>query len=516
MVGLAQKASRNSKEIASHLQMKILGISAGGHDASVTYLHDTEIVYAAHAERFSKKKNHEWLNHEIIDEALAYGDGKPDVIAWYEKPWRRRFRYAVAGQWRPFFDDPSVKSMLNIVGLGGIPIKYFGHHESHAAAGYYTSQFKDAIVIVADAIGEHDTFTVWRGKDDRLNKLGSITYPHSLGLFYSAFTQRVGLKPNEEEYILMGMASFGEPKYVSDVLNDFFYPSPPNDYGFAMKYNFHRGCDWWRPELNSSQDHYDLAASVQYILEMIMESVISKVAVRERCGNLVLMGGVALNCVNNTRIAKSPFVKNLWIMPNPGDAGSSLGAAALIHKQHLNWKGPYLGTDIEGAYPTQQAIELLIKNSVIGIANGRAEFGPRALGNRSLLADPRTLEIKRRVNEIKHRQQFRPFAPVIMETMADWYFEMPVKSSPYMQFVAPIRTTFREAFPAISHVDGTCRVQTVNRKQHPGLYQLLNEYYLETGCPMLLNTSLNIRGKPLVNNPVDANNFSLAYGVPVL
>ena len=228
------------------------------------------------------------------------------------------------------------------------------------------------------------------------------------------------------------------------------------------------------------------------------------------------MGGVALNCVANSELFR--WYDNIHIMPNPGDAGSSLGAAALEYFNRtgnkVNWQTPYLGYTIAGNYPIQKALASLEKNEIFGIANGSAEFGPRALGNRSLMADPRGNEIKDRVNSIKHRQKFRPFAPVIMEEFVHEYFEMPNNTvSPYMQFVARCKKPTK--FPAIIHHDGTSRVQTVNYEQHPGLYTLLKEFYKKTGCPMLLNTSLNIKGQPIVNDERDAELFAKKYGVPV-
>jgi carbamoyltransferase len=228
--------------------------------------------------------------------------------------------------------------------------------------------------------------------------------------------------------------------------------------------------------------------------------------------NLVYMGGVALNCAANARIGN--YFDNIWIMPCPGDAGSSLGAAALAHGRRINWTSAFLGHDIPGPYPVNELLDGLLTESIVGVASGRAEFGPRALGNRSLLADPRGSEIKEKVNDIKRRQQFRPFAPVILEELADMYFDMPRGwgNSRYMQSVARCRVP--ELFPAVVHYDGTSRVQTVPR-DGSGIRELLEKWYVMTGCPMLLNTSLNIRGEPMVNDRVDADRFEREYGVTV-
>ena len=242
-------------------------------------------------------------------------------------------------------------------------------------------------------------------------------------------------------------------------------------------------------------------------------TIMSKAARLKWSDNLVFMGGVALNCLANRDLGK--HFKDIWIMPNPGDAGSSLGAAALKYGQKLKWKSPYLGKDIGVEYPVTRLLDELVTNKIVGVASGRAEFGPRALGNRSLLADPRGPEIKDKVNEIKRRQKFRPFAPVILEEFVTDYFEMPegFTTSPYMQVVA--RCKKPEEFPAIIHVDGTSRVQTVPKDSTSGIRQLLEKWYLLTGCPMLLNTSLNIRGEPMVNDVIDGRRFEAMYGVRV-
>jgi len=279
-----------------------------------------------------------------------------------------------------------------------------------------------------------------------------------------------------------------------------------------FKHNFHAGLP---SDFLSNADPYDLAASVQKATEMLLLDVFSIAYDRGASKNYVYGGGVALNCVANRLLEKSAL-RQLWIMPNPGDAGAALGAAALAYKRKLNWNGPYLGRDIgEGFYPVDNIIEELEENQIVGVAHGRAEFGPRALGNRSLLADPRGGDIKDRVNQIKQRQEFRPFAPVILEEEAHRFFNMNEgATSPYMQSV--YQCFQPDEFPAICHEDNTSRVQTVNYNQHPGLYQLLYQWYKKTGCPMLLNTSLNIRGKPMVNNRSQADDFEREYGIKVI
>ena len=445
--------------------MNILGLSEGFHDAGLCLLQNDKIVTATHAERHSGIKNDKWLHHSQFPVSKKY---EPDVIAFYEKPFRKNLRRLYAGQ---SWQKPSRKCDY-----------YFGHHQSHAAAGYYTSPFDDCNILVVDAIGEWDTISIWEAKDNKMKKVKSWKYPYSLGLLYSAITQRIGFKPNEEEYITMGMAAFGEPIY--NLENQLWE-------------NNHKGCDDVFP--NSRLE--DLAASVQDLYEIELLKLV------EMCPhkNLVLMGGCALNCVANSKIKG----KNIWIMPSPGDAGSALGAAALVRKRKLEWRGPYLGTPILGPVNAREIIAELNRTKIVGIASGRAEFGPRALGNRSLLADPRDSNIKDAINDIKRRQKFRPFAPAILEEYATEYFDGPMNE--YMQFVA----TAKHDYDSVTHVDGTARVQVVKKDCKSVIRPILEEWYEQTGCPMLLNTSLNIKGEPIVNNFLDASKFESKYNVAV-
>jgi carbamoyltransferase len=487
--------------------MNILGISAGFHDAGITLIDDGEIVFAAHAERYSKKKHDSELNADILNDCFdRYGI--PTRIAYYERPWLKKTRQLYAGQYRDII-EPGIKHKLEqIWPRETMPnIEYYGHHQSHAAAGFQTSPYDDATVVVIDAIGEWDTISIWDARyingKAKYKKLWSQKYPHSVGLFYSAMTQRAGLKPLDEEYILMGMAAYA--MYDASMYGDFVRDA----HNLNFRQNLHLGCEEYRPEL----DEFKIAASAQYTLEQCLHSVMLRAEEIGRSPNLVYMGGVALNCKANDLLGA--YFRNIWIMPNPGDCGSSLGAAALSYGKKLNWQNAYLGTDIVGPYPVKELLSELVTNKIVGVASGRAEFGPRALGNRSLLADPRGLDIKDRVNEIKRRQQFRPFAPVILEELANEYFDMPVgwQKSRYMQTVAYCRHP--EEFPAIIHADKTSRVQTVPA-DGSGIRQLLEAWFEWTGCPMLLNTSLNIRGEPMVNDRSDADRFEKLYGVRVL
>ena len=489
--------------------MNILGISAGFHDAGVTLIRDGEILFAGHSERYSKIKHDSWLNKEILQDCF-YTRGIPDRIAYYERPWIKCTRQLYAGQYHDVFHNPSIKEQLtNICLWDNIPkIEYHGHHLSHAAAGFQTSPYDRATVVVIDAIGEWDTASIWSAEYVNskavYKKLWSQKYPHSLGLFYSAMTKRAGLKPLDEEYILMGMAAYAQ--FDANMYGDFLADA----HDLKFKQNLHVGCDEYHPGMTD----FEIAASAQYTLEQCLHHIMLRAEELDTTSNLVYMGGVALNCKANDLIG--PYFQNIWIMPNPGDCGSSLGAAALSYGGKLNWQGPYLGTDIPGEYPVKDLVSELLTNNIVGIANGRAEFGPRALGNRSLLADPRGADIKDKVNAIKRRQEFRPFAPVILEECVAEYFDMPLgfKTSPYMQAVAYCK--YPDQFPAIIHADRTSRVQTVGKDCRSGIRQLLEAWFEWTGCPMLLNTSLNIRGEPMVNTRADADRFEQLYGVRVL
>ena len=486
--------------------MRILGINCLNHDAAMAVVDGSEILWAAHSERYSKRKNDHYLNQQIVDEAMTYGPF--DKVVYYERPIVKKTRQAYAGQWSEVFTTTNIPSRY--LKQFGIRIdEYVDHHESHAAGGYYTSPFDDAVVVCIDAIGEWDTTSIWSANRGVMQKLDSFQYPHSLGLLYSAFTHRVGLKPAEEEYILMGMAAYGEPRYKDQIHDAMIKSIVP----LELKQNLHRGVGQWLPDA----DPMDLAASIQAVTEEIIEGMWKHArAITGESDNICFAGGVALNCVANAVMADKDLFENIWIMPNPGDAGSSLGCIAASEKRKLNWQHPFLGYNIDGEYPVDAIIKELESSKMVGVANGRAEFGPRALGNRSLLADPRGPEIKDTVNAIKRRQQFRPFAPAILEEDVHEHFEMPkhALNSPYMQFTA--RVKHPKLFPAITHHDGTARVQTVRKSDNQGFYQLLKTWKDKTGCPMLLNTSLNIKGEPIVNDKTDAKRFETKYNVKVL
>lgn len=482
------------------------GISANSHDAAVSVFKEGELVFASHSERFSKIKNERDLHKDLVHYAKRWGN--PDEVIWYENPRLKTLRQLLAGQgWRGRENNLDIYMARYEINA---PIRTTSHHHAHAAGGYFTSPYDHAAVVVIDAIGEFETLTIWQARGGNLKKVYSKWFPNSIGLFYSAMTQRVGLKPNEDEYILMGMSAYGDSSLDQIVYSDFVKDLDD----FSFKKNLHRGCRDWRPDLTVKHS-FEIAHATQSVYESLFERVLAEAKELTGSSNLVLMGGCALNCLANRLIGK--YFDSVWIMPNPGDAGSSLGAV-LAH--HPEWRianedfTPYLGYDLGYVETNESIVDWLEKYQIAGVARGPAEFGPRALGNRSLLADPRGPDIKDRVNKIKQRQEFRPFGPAILEEQCHKYFRMPYAwdNSRYMQTVALCREP--ELFPAIVHRDGTSRVQTVPNDGSP-FRQLLELWFERTGCPMLLNTSLNIRGEPMVNDQGDVRRFERQYNIRI-
>jgi len=506
--------------------MNILGISAGFHDAAASVINrQGDILFAGHSERYSKHKNDAHLDIGLLNEIAEFDI---NTVAYYERPWAKQLRRLYSGegiQWTSLTAEQCIRNELGSYYKAiqdknvsdpwhpapGVNIHSYNHHLSHVAAGFQTSPFDRATVVVIDAIGEWDTITIWGAEYDqrgyaKYKRLWRQRYPHSIGLFYSAVTKHVGLRPNEEEYILMGMAAYGETtlQLHKSLINIYV----EDEQEITFKDNLHAGItsNW-----EISNNHWAFGA--QGVVETLIYNVMARAKSFNWSTNLVYMGGVALNCLANRKLGD--YYDNIWIMPCPGDAGSSLGAAALAYGRRINWTTACLGHDIPGGYPVNAALDHLLSTGIVGVASGRAEFGPRALGNRSLLADPRGPDVKDRVNAIKRRQKFRPFAPVILEELADQYFDMPkgFAVNRYMQSTA--HCYHPDRWPAIVHHDGTSRVQTVP-KDSSGIRELLEKWFVMTGCPMLLNTSLNIRGEPMVNDRDDADRFQRLYGIPVV
>ena len=489
-----------------------LGLSAGFHDATATVVSSQgDILFAGHSERYSKQKNDANLSDGLISELCPW---QYDTVAWYERPWLHNLQQIYSGQ-RP--STPwTIRGVLKQQ-LGAWyqrPAEHersYPHHLSHAAAGFQTSPFDRATVVVIDAVGEFDTISIWAAEYDPTGRavyrrLWGQRYPHSIGLFYSAITQRIGLHPLDEEYITMGMAAWGSSRFSAQRIEKDLVATVAD---VRFRQNLHAGL---APDDFNGYTNEDIAAGAQVVAEKLIYTVMERARQFGWSTNLVYQGGVALNCLANRNLGK--YFENIWIMPCPGDGGGSLGAAAQAYGGRIKFDHAYLGHEISGSYPVGALVRSLLRDKIVGVASGRAEWGPRALGNRSLLADPRGPDIKDRVNEIKRRQKFRPFAPVILAEHSDEYFDMPPgwSPSPYMQAVGHCRRP--DLYPAVVHRDGTSRVQTV-ADNGSGIRHLLEAWYGATGCPMLLNTSLNIRGEPMVNDRSDADRFEQQYGVQV-
>lgn len=483
--------------------MNYLGWSEGFHDAAATIINDKgNIVFASHSERFSGNKHEKYISPELKEH--IDNNFKIDKKCFFEKPLLKKTRQLRAGQFKTVFSPRK---------LAWKPDVTFHHHLSHAAATFQTSPYNEAAAVVVDSIGEWDCTTVWKCSYDKdgkavYEKKFSKQYPNSYGLWYTALTHYVGLRPLDEEYIFMGMAAFGklEPMLI-DKLEDLF------------DYNLHKGIPA-KVVTELGLDNYrdvDIAFNAQIILEDLLGDLFNKAL--EISDNVVYGGGVALNCVANTKLHQQ-CKGNLWIFPNPGDAGGSLGAAALAYGKKVKWEHPYLGFRVEQSMYrnneqlAEAIVEHLLEHKICGVAHGKAEFGPRALGNRSLIADPRGRGIKDMVNEIKRRQKFRPFAPIVLEEHCEPFFKENIVS-PYMQHVQKARTITQRQLPAIIHKDKTCRVQTIHKDEPTVLRRVLEIWYRKTGIPVLLNTSLNIRGEPMVNNYDDAIRFEEKYDVKV-
>lgn len=460
--------------------MHIIGINQFSHDAAISVLKNGQVVFAAHEERYSKIKNDWYLGSEIVQEALSFGE--PDIIAYYEKPILKKIRCKLFG------GHYSSYQKLEL----GARTKTVKHHKSHAAAGYYTSKFDRALIIVVDSIGEFETATAWIGDKDELKQVYSVKYPFSFGLFYSAFTEAIGFKPNEEEYIMMGLSAYGEKeRYVKEI-------EPLFPRWNVQKYNFHYGVDLREIGIIEPVDS-DIAATVQFIFEKRLFEFIHAMQVATNIfDNLVLSGGCALNATANGKIRK--MCKKLWINPNPGDSGSSLGAALAVFKRHIHVDNMFLGTDINRQFKVDKIIKSLKEKGLAAVASGRAEFGPRALGNRSIFGDASLPDIQDIVNKYKGREAFRPFGCVVLEHLAHEWFDIDYPS-PYMK--ETFRCLRRDEIPGVVHEDGSTRVQTVNEKQHKDLFELLSKWNNQTGVPLLLNTSLNIKGQPIINDEKD-------------
>jgi len=566
--------------------MTILGISAFYHDSAAALLRDGVIVAAAQEERFSRKKHDERFPMHAVEYCLREGNTTAadlDAVVFYDKPFTkfnrlletylhfapRGFRSFVMAMpvwlkdklWIP----DTIETSLDYTGK----ILYAEHHESHAASAFFPSPFERAAFLTVDGVGEYATSSFGVGAGNRVTILAEQHFPHSLGLLYSAFTYFTGFRVNSGEYKVMGLAPYGEPKYVQTIFDNlidlredgsFHMNMDYFDYATGLRMTNDRfaalfGGPARASESELTQREMDLARSVQDVTEEIMLRMARHVRKTTGEKNLCLAGGVALNCVANGKLLRESIFENIWIQPAAGDAGGAIGAAYVGYHhaldqpalprterdmQHGSYLGPvYSDLDVEkflsdhalpgvrmdgeAALCTTVA-DLLARGDVVGWHQGRMEFGPRALGNRSILGDPRNSEMQKRMNlKIKYRESFRPFAPAVMaEEVADW-FEIE-QESPYMLLVAEVKkhrqrqmsgseqrlwgidklNIVRSDIPAVTHVDYSARIQTVHRDDNPLFHRLLETFREKTGCAVLVNTSFNVRGEPIVESPKDA------------
>jgi len=562
--------------------MKILGISCFYHDSAACILSDGKIIAAAQEERFTRKKHDADFPINAINycfKEAGIGAGDLDFVAFYDKPFIKFERiletalsYAPSGITQFIEAIPiwlkqklwTTEIIRKDLGFNE-KILFTEHHESHAASAFYPSPFKEAAFLTIDGVGEWETASFGVGKGRDLDIQQYLRFPHSLGLLYSAFTYYTGFRVNSGEYKLMGLAPYGRPLYRDLILKELIDLKDDGSFKINMKYfgycnslrmtnsRFNRlfGGLPRKPETKITQKHMDIAASIQAVTEETMLKMavhIHKVTGQDK---LCLAGGVALNCVGNGRILREGPFKEIWIQPASGDAGGALGAAFLVWYKYLGNKretdgvndsqkasllGPSYSDDYIESFLKKQSIsyrrliygdtvnevsDLIINGKVIGWFQGRIEFGPRALGARSIIGDARNPDMQSKMNlKIKYRESFRPFAPTVLREKAAEWFELD-KESPYMLLVAPVRDdkrfkisgnlsgldklkTVRSLIPAVTHVDYSARIQTLKREDNPLYYGMIQAFYEKTGCPVIINTSFNVRGEPLVLSPEDA------------
>jgi carbamoyltransferase len=550
--------------------MLVMGISCYYHDSAVAILDDREIKFAIHEERLSRVKHDARFPVLAIGHALeACGIGVNDIdrIVFYEDPSLKLDRLwdQVIDGWphsrRLFADDiprfvrhklPIAGQIREHLGFQG-SVEHSQHHRSHAASAFFTSPFERAIVVTLDGVGEYETATVHLGEGNRLTKMRSIHFPHSLGLFYSVFTNYLGFTVNEDEYKVMGLAPYGRPTLVDKLLGPIlqlredgaftldqrFFDFCSRDRHYALALAAHLGLAPRLPEEPISERHQDLAASVQHALEAAIANMLAPLIREYGIKDFCFAGGVALNCTANSRMIRDFGIRSS-IHPAAGDAGGAMGAAlqSIMRGQEGSPSrryglSPYLGVSYpepvikaslslnrvsfqESPEIAEDIADRLAAGGVVAILQGRDEWGPRALGARSILADPRRPEMKDHLNaKIKFREEFRPFAPVVkQEAYGDWFETLDMAESPYMLYTH--KALRPQLTGAVTHVDGTSRVQTISAGQNGYLYRILEAFERRTGVPVLINTSFNLRGEPIVSSPSDALKTFFASGIDSL
>jgi len=571
----------------------ILGISCYYHDAAAALVRDGDIVAAAQEERFTRLKHDASFPNHAVAYVLKEADcdiHDVDLVVFYDKPFLKferiletivveapkglRSALKAIPIWikQKLWIEESIRKELGYEGK----ILYPEHHLSHAASAFFPSPFDEAAVLTIDGVGEWTTASIGYGAGNTLEIRKELTFPHSLGLLYSAFTYHAGFKVNSGEYKLMGLAPYGKPIYADVIFDKIIDLKADGSFRMNQKYfDYASGLKMTsaafsqlvgfaarKPEVPMTQEVMDLAASVQVVTEEIMLRMAREAVRVTGSRNLCLAGGVALNCVGNGRILREGIVDGLWIQPASGDAGGAIGAALAAWYQYLgkprsakiedSMKGAFLGPaytnsqirswlddrslpyrELDSADLFEHMAELVDQGKIIGWLNGRMEFGPRALGHRTILADARNAEMQRKLNlSIKYRESFRPFAPAVLAEHAAEYFDLDVES-PYMLLTAQVADAhileananasgmdllyqLRSDIPAVTHVDYSARVQTIDAARNPSFWHLLKAYHKRTGCPVLINTSFNVRGEPPVQSPADAWNCFMATEMDVL
>jgi len=541
--------------------MDILGISFNFHDASACLLRDGAVIAAAEEERFSRLKHDRRFPLHAIEYCLTQGHIRAEhlaAVSFYEKPARKIERMLRIAASQPEIASENLRRQLSDHLTDGLrleallrdkvryegPVFYSPHHLSHAASAFYLSPFPQAAVMTVDGVGEWTTTAQFAGEDCRLVPLREIHYPHSLGLFYSTLTSYLGFNVNEDEFRVMGLASYGVPRYREQIdrllqlRDDGSFRLAPEFFAFA--YSSH---EMYAPSLIEllgparlpdepiAERHQDIAASLQSALEDAMVNLVTSLKRLHASENLCMAGGVAYNCVANSKIAEHGGFRRVWIQPAAGDNGAALGAALVAHFarngsaparapiHHDTRLGPSFADGVirealnKAGLKYQQLREpelcrdvaqLISRGLIVGWFQGRMEFGPRALGSRSILANPCDPEMKDILNRrVKFREEFRPFAPAVIEEAADAYFEM-MDPSPFMLFAPRVRPEMAARIPSVTHVDGTARVQTVSAGAAPLFHRLICEFGKISGVPIIINTSFNISGEPIVCTPSDA------------
>jgi carbamoyltransferase len=553
----------------------VLGLSAYYHDSAAALVVDGEIVAAVQEERFTRKKHDDGFPANAIRSCLDQAGLEPgqlDYVGFYDKPLLKFERlletYLACAPlgFRSFLRAMPLwlKRKLHLPreinrGLSRVfkkRIVFAGHHESHAASAFFPSPFEEAAILTLDGVGEWATASFGAGRGNRVELSCELHFPHSLGLLYSAFTYFCGFKVNSGEYKLMGLAPYGEPRYRDVILDKLIDLKADGSFRMDMSYfKYHRGLTMTskkfhhlfdgpprKPETPLTQREKDLAASIQKVTEEIMLRAVRHVHKETGMRNLCLAGGVALNCVGNGRVLREGPFDNIWIQPAAGDAGGALGVALLIWHQLLgnprraepgdSQKGSLLGpqfsddgirafldetgavyTDLEEEQLLDRVVDLLEQEKVVGWMQGCMEFGPRALGSRSILGDARSERMQSMLNlKIKFRESFRPFAPVVLNDRTADYFSID-RDSPYMLLTADVK---KPGIPAVTHVDNSARLQTVDADRHGRFHRLMKRFERKTGCPVLINTSFNVRGEPIVCTPQDAWRCFMATNMDAL